>query len=96
MLKKSNAEEEKKILQELIESDEQLKRQHVLFKAEMAFKQELIDARKKNELTQKDISKLSGLSQQAISRMENGNGGTLETIIRYLSSMGYSLSIKKN
>ena len=96
MLKKSNAEEEKKILQELIESDEQLKRQHDLFKAEMAFKQELIDARKKNELTQKDISKLSGLSQQAISRMENGNGGTLETIIRYLSSMGYSLSIKKN
>ncbi len=43
-----------------------------------------------------DISKLSGLSQQAVSRMENGTGGTLENIIRYLSSMGYSLSIKKN
>lgn len=96
MLKKSNAEEEQKIIDELIESDEKLKRQHELFKAEMAFKQELIDARKKNELTQKDISRLSGLSQQAVSRMENGKGGTIETIIRYLGSMGYSLSIKKN
>ena len=96
MLKKSNAEEERKIIDELIESDEKLKRQHELFKAEMAFKQELIEARKKNELTQKDISRLSGLSQQAVSRMENGKGGTIETIIRYLGSMGYSLSIKKN
>ena len=96
MLVKSNAEQEKKIVEQLIEDDAELRKQHELFKAEMAFKQELIEARKMNKLTQKDISKLSGLSQQAVSRMEKGTGGTIETIIRYLGSMGYSLSIKKN
>ena len=96
MLVKSDAKKEKEIIEQLTENDTELMRQHELFKAEMAFKQELINARKMNSLTQKDISKLSGLSQQAVSRMENGKGGTIETIIRYLSSMGYSLSIKKN
>ena len=96
MLVKSNSEQEKRIVDQLIDDDPELLRQHELFKAEMAFKQELIEARKKNSLTQKDISKMSGLSQQAVSRMEKGTGGTIETIIRYLSSMGYSLSIKKN
>ncbi|SCZ81343.1 helix-turn-helix domain-containing protein [Pseudobutyrivibrio xylanivorans] len=96
MLVKSNAEQEKRIVEQFSDDDPELLRQHELFKAEMAFKQELIEARKKNKLTQKDVSELSGLSQQAVSRMEKGAGGTLETIIRYLSSMGYSLSIKKN
>ena len=95
MLVKSDANREKKIIEELISEDEDLKRQHEIFEAEMRFKQELIDARKKNSLTQNDISRMSGLSQQAVSRMEKGKGGTIETIIRYLSSMGYSLSIKK-
>ncbi|MCR5733078.1 MAG: helix-turn-helix transcriptional regulator, partial [Lachnospiraceae bacterium] len=45
---------------------------------------------------QKDISRRTGLSQQAVSRMEKGASGTIETIIRYLHSMGYSLSIRKN
>ena len=62
----------------------------------MAFKQELLDARKKNALTQVEVSKLSGLSQQAISRMEKGEGGSIGTIIKYLNSLGYSLTIRKN
>ncbi|MBP3262440.1 MAG: helix-turn-helix transcriptional regulator, partial [Pseudobutyrivibrio sp.] len=45
---------------------------------------------------QKDISERSGLSQQAISRLEKGNGGTIETIIRYLSAMGCSLTLKES
>ena len=95
MLVKSNAEREQQIVEELVAEDENLMLQHKIFEAEMVFKQELIDARKKNSLTQAELGKLSGLSQQAISRMERGEGCTLETIIRYLSSMGYSLSIRK-
>ena len=53
-------------------------------------------AQKNNELTQKDISVRSGLPQQSVSRLEKGKGGTLDTVIRYLSSMGYSLTIKKS
>lgn len=95
MLVKSNSVEEQKIVAELTASDEALMRQHKLFLAEMQFKQELINKRKANSLTQKDISERSGLSQQAISRLEKGNGGTIETIIKYLSAMDCSLTLKE-
>jgi len=96
MLEKRDSAREKKIIEDLISEDEELRRQHEVFKAEMAFKQELINARKTESLTQKDISLKTGLSQQAVSRLEKGAGGTIETIIRYLNSMGYSLSIRRN
>ncbi|MBR2143683.1 helix-turn-helix transcriptional regulator [Anaerovibrio sp.] len=95
MLVKSNPVKESKIIAELTASDEALMRQHKLFQAEMQFKQELINKRKAYSLTQKDISERSGLSQQAISRLEKGNGGTIETIIKYLSAMGCSLTLKE-
>ncbi|ADL34897.1 HTH domain-containing protein [Butyrivibrio proteoclasticus B316] len=96
MLVKSDSEKEKKIVEDIITNDEQLKQQHELFVAEMAFKQEMINARKTLSLTQKDVSRLSGLSQQAVSRIENGASGTISTVIKYLNSLGYTLSIKKN
>lgn len=95
MLVKSDSIKEARIIEELI-TDDELRKQHEVFEAEMAFKQELINARKSESLTQKDISRMTGLSQQAVSRMEKGASGTIETIIRYLNSIGYSLSIKKN
>ena len=91
----SDPEKERKEIEELIASDEELRKQHELFLAEMEFKQALIDARKENNLTQKDISKLSGMSQQAVSRLERKGGGTIETLLRYLQSIGYTLTINK-
>ena len=96
MLVKSDSEKEKKIVEDIITNDEQLRQQHELFVAEMAFKQEMINARKTLSLTQKDVSRLSGLSQQAVSRIENGASDTISTVIKYLNSLGYTLSIKKN
>lgn len=95
MLVKSDGIKEKQIIDELIEEDDSLRKQHEIFLAEMAFKQQLIDARKSQSLTQKDVSKITGLSQQAVSRLEKGAGGTIETIIKYLDSIGYSLAITK-
>ena len=95
MLVKSDSQKEKKIVEKLMSSDDELKKQHELFQAEMAFKQEIINARKSLCLTQKDVSRMTGLSQQAVSRMENGKSGTIETIIKYLNSIGYTLTIKK-
>ena len=95
MLVKSDGLKEEKIIGNLIQDDEKLRRQHELFEAEMAFKQELINARKAQSLTQKDISRLTGLSQQAVSRMEKEASGTIATIIRYLDSIGYTLAIRK-
>ena len=94
MLVKSDGAREEKIVQNLIADDEKLRRQHEIFEAEMEFKQKLIETRKSESLTQKDLSRMTGLSQQAVSRLEKGASGTLETIIRYLDSMGYSLSIR--
>ena len=95
MFIQSNPDKEKKIIEELIASDEELRKQHELFLAEMEFKQALIDARKENNLTQKDISKLTGMSQQSVSRLERKGGGTIETLLRYLQSIGYTLTINK-
>lgn len=95
MFVKSDREKEKKMLEKLIAGDEEIRRQHELFLAEMEFKQQLIDARKKKGLTQNDVSRLSGLSQQAVSRLEKGKGATVETILKYLNSIGYVLEIKE-
>ncbi len=95
MFIKSDPKKEKKIIEDLISSDDELRRQHEVFLAEMAFKQELIEARKAKNLTQQDISNYTGLSQQAVSRMEKGAGGTIETVIRYLNAIGFSLAIKE-
>ena len=95
MLIKSNSEEEKKIIEGIIDSDEELRKQHELFVEEMRFKQALIDARKSKELTQKEVSKRSGLSQQAVSRLEKGHGGTIDTVIKYLYAVGLTLTVKE-
>lgn len=95
MLIKSNSEEEKNIIEGIIDSDEELRKQHELFVEEMRFKQALIDARKSKELTQKEVSKRSGLSQQAVSRLEKGHGGTIDTVIKYLYAMGLTLTVKE-
>ncbi len=90
-----NSIEEKRKIKILTESNPELKKQHDLFLQEMKFKQQLIEARKSKGLTQQDVSRMSGLSQQAVSRLERQNGGTLETLLKYLSSMSFSLSIKE-
>ncbi|MBQ1870962.1 MAG: helix-turn-helix transcriptional regulator [Lachnospiraceae bacterium] len=95
MFEKRDAEKEEKMIQEIIAGDEELKREHALFEAQMYFKQELIKARKARKYTQNDVSRMSGLSQQAVSRLERGKGGTVETIFRYLNSIGYVLDIKE-
>ena len=94
MFTERDAKKERKIIEKLVSQNPELAKQHELFLQEMEFKQELISARKNKQLTQNDISELSGLSQQAVSRLEKGNGGNIETVIRYLSSIGLKLSIK--
>ncbi len=95
MLTEYDQIKEEQMLNELIESDENIRKQHDTFKAEMEFKQILINLRKTSKITQNELGKRTGLSQQAISRLERGQGATIETVIKYLMSMGYTLGIKK-
>ena len=93
MIVASNPSKEQEIVRQIISSNEDLNIQHKLFVEEMRFKQILIDSRRKKLFTQKQLSEASGLSQQAISRLERGKGGTIETVIRYLYAMGLSLDV---
>ena len=50
--------------------------------------------RKKQGLTQKDISKRSGLTQQMVSRMETvNNSPTLINFLKYINALGLDLKV---
>ena len=52
----------------------------------MAFSEKLIEARKKACLSQQQLSRLSGISQQAISKLENGKSSPSEYTMRQLAA----------
>lgn len=52
----------------------------------MAISEKLIEARKKACLSQQQLSRLSGISQQAISKLENGKSSPSEYTMRQLAT----------
>ncbi len=54
--------------------------------------------RKRNNITQKDLEAASGLSQQAISRIEVGKdvSPSLKSLIRYADAIGCHLTLEMN
>ena len=73
-------------------------RQYELFEKEYQLKQALVQARKEQKITQKELSRKTGLSQQAISRIETANdsgGFTFGTIFKYLDGIGYELKLTR-
>lgn len=95
MFVKSDPTKEQRTLDDLISTSHEAREAHDWFEAEMKFKEKLLKIRQAESLTQQDIAERSGLSQQAVSRVERMQGTTLETVIRYLSAMGYVLGIEK-
>lgn len=54
----------------------------------------MIKARNETGITQQQLSKLSGINQSNLSRIENGNGNpSLSTLQRIASAFGKKLSI---
>ena len=53
-----------------------------------------IKAREKQKLTQRELSKRSGIKQSAIARLEKSkNSPRVDTLMRLLYSMGYTLKV---
>ena len=53
-----------------------------------------IEARKKANLSQRDLSKVSGIKQPAIARIEKFSGSPrIATMMKLLYSMGYTLKV---
>ena len=94
---KSDPKKTKKELERLAQTDDGA-RAIRNFDLEVEFRGKLIEARKQAQLSQAEISKRSGLKQQAISRLENGyqdRSITLPTLLRYIDALGLSLSLQK-
>ena len=60
-------------------------------------KMELGELRRTARITQKDMSRLSGLSTQCISDIESENSGnpTFKSIVKYLDVLGYEICFRK-
>ena len=55
----------------------------------------LYRVRERKGLSQSAAARLAGLQQQAVSRLEHGDGSPrLETIQKYLDALGYSLELR--
>ena len=94
--KQVDPDEELKELNALLDSDPELKRKFDADQKEFEFRLKLARARKERNLTQNGIKEVSGLTQQSISRIEQGTNDrspTLNTLIRYLDALGYELSL---
>ena len=92
---KANIEKEKEKLHQLIVTDEDALSAYIEFQERIALQQQLINKRKAEHMTQKDVAQASGMSQQAVRRLETGSGATITSLIRYLISIGYRIELKK-
>jgi len=54
----------------------------------------IIDYRIRKELTQKDLAKKIGVTQQHISKIENGEFSSVSTLEKVLLSIGYTVKIQ--
>lgn len=81
-------------INKMCESDAEFKGDIEESEIEYEFKKQLINLRKKNGITQQNISKKTGLKQQAISRIESDiNSPTMKNIFKYLDALDLDLAI---
>ncbi|MBQ9644599.1 MAG: helix-turn-helix domain-containing protein [Lachnospiraceae bacterium] len=92
---KADLKREKEELNKLVAESEEARKAHEEFQAMIALQQKLIETRKAEKMTQSDVANATGLSQQAVSRIEKGAGATVGSLIKYLMGIGYCIELKK-
>ena len=92
---KADPNKEKEKLNRLIAESEEARKAHEAFLARIALQQKLVQTRKAEKMTQSDVANASGLSQQAVSRIEKGAGATISSLVKYLTGIGYGIELKK-
>lgn len=91
-----NKEFERKRINELLK-DRNVKKSHDRFEKEFNFRLSLINARKKSNLSQKELAIKTGLSQQAISRIETGySSTTMGNMFKYLNALGITVKLVRD
>jgi predicted transcriptional regulator len=75
--------------------DPKLKAEYDSLEPEFSIIQAMIDARKSSGITQKELSKITGIAQADISKLENGNANpSLRTLQRLARGLGMNLKIE--
>ncbi len=75
--------------------DSEIRKEWDALQPEMTIIQAIIDARRTSGLTQKELSKRTGIAQGDISKLENGNSNpSLLTLQRLAEGMGMLLKIE--
>ena len=92
---KADLDREKAELDRLINESKEARIAHEEFQARIALHQKLVQMRKAENMTQADVAKATGLSQQAVSRIEKGTGATISSLLKYLMGIGYGIELKK-
>lgn len=92
---KADAAKEKNSLEKLVHENADARKAYDEFQARIQLQQQLINTRKSEHMTQSDVAKSAGMSQQSVSRIEKGTGATINSLIRYLSGIGYRIELKK-
>lgn len=88
-------DEEVKELEEDYKNDPEVREAIDQFRAECKLRKELKEARTKKNITQKDIQKKTGLTQQMISRIESNNeiSPSMKNLIKYVNAIGYEITL---
>lgn len=92
---KADLNKEMEELNKLVKENEDARAAYEAFQKKIALQEQLIQLRKAENMTQTDVANAAGLSQQAVSRIEKGAGATINSLIKYLMGIGYSIQFKK-
>ena len=88
-------DDEVKEMKEILERNPKARRSYDQFEAECKLRRELAEARKQQSVTQVELCERTGLTQQAISRIEKDMeiSPSLKNLIRYVNAIGYELTL---
>ncbi len=92
---KADYQKENQELNSLIKQDPEARKSYEEFQERIRLQKLLVEMRKAENMTQTDVASASGLSQQAVSRIEKGTGATVNSLIKYLTGIGYRIELKK-
>lgn len=82
-------------LKEELASDPEFKKEYDALEIEYQLKKALIDIRKGQNLTQRELAALTGIHQADISKIENGNANpSLKTLRKLAKGLGATLKIE--
>ena len=75
--------------------NKEFRREYEALEPEYIIMRAMIEARREEGLTQKELSERSGITQADISRLENGNANpSIRTLQRLANAMGKTLKIE--